>query len=294
MTFTDNILSLKNDHFIRKMDNDKNKTEITYLMGEEESIKSIDPLNLFLKTKDKDKSEAAEDFITLDLETQAVSIDEMSDKANLRVVSAVFYDGKNINSYFLNDYKDSDTLIEKLIEDLLNNLDHNKKRVYVHNLSGFDAMFLIKTLANYRDFKIIKKDDTIISLSVSKLIKDCAGKYIENNITFIDSLNLLPSSLANLGKAFGVSQKGDFDHNRTNKCKNIQDFELIRNELIKYNTQDCIVLHDVLKKFGKLIFELFEVNIEKKATVWLYKFIEVILCRKKLKYLLRMLIYTLN
>ena len=94
-------------------------------------------------------------------------------------------------------------------------------------------MFILKTLALISDkFNICKKDDKIISFTVTRefLTKKKDGKFVKefNRLTFVDSLLLLPSSLKNLGKAFGVEQKGEYDHNKTDACKSYADFENIR------------------------------------------------------------------
>lgn len=96
--------------------------------------------------------------------------------------------------------------------------------------------FTLQTLAEFTEkFKIIKKDDKIISLKVSKSL------FSKNdlNITFLDSLSILPASLAKLGKASEGELKGELDHTKSNKCSSYRDsplaLEAIRKELLNYN-----------------------------------------------------------
>ena len=56
-------------------------------------------------------------------------------------------------------------MILSMLKDLYQNPDNHGKTVYIHNFFSFDSMFLIKALAEFSDkFKIVKKDDKIISL----------------------------------------------------------------------------------------------------------------------------------
>lgn len=128
-------------------------------------------------------------------------------------------------------------------------------------------MFILKSIANISDkFNIIRKEDKIISINVTKEILS-VNESIEIKLTFRDSLLLLPSSLKDLGKGFGVEMKGDFDHNKSDQCLTPEQFEQIRVDLVNYNKQDCLVLHQVLVKFSKLIFDMFSVNIGNISTI---------------------------
>lgn len=91
----------------------------------------------------------------------------------------------------------------------------------------------------------------------------------KNRITldFKDSLLLLPSSLKALAEGFGVECKGDFNHALSDRCTTDAQFEMIRDELLAYNKQDCLVLYQVLEKFSKLIFDMFQVNISGIPTI---------------------------
>lgn len=62
-------------------------------------------------------------------------------------------------------------MLATMIEDLFikyRRVNDDKIYVYVHNFSAFDSIFLLGVLADGYKFKIIKRDDKIISLTVSK------------------------------------------------------------------------------------------------------------------------------
>lgn len=200
LSFTDTIISLCDDEFIRTMEDSK---IITYKNGSQISLVHRQRDVVYVNAVPKVKA-AKFNAITLDLETQ-----RMPDN-DLRVISAVFYDGHIYNTYFINDFTSSADLIAVMLSDLFQPRNSGKI-VYIHNLSGFDGMFLLKALANVAEtFDIVRKDDKIISLTVSR-----GAKKDKVRLIFKDSLLLLPSSLQKLGKAFAVEMKGEFSHLET-------------------------------------------------------------------------------
>jgi hypothetical protein len=72
---------------------------------------------------------------------------------------------------------------------------YDNYNVYIHNLSRFDGIFLLKILANLGQIKPIIHNDKLIYIGF---------KFNNYNITFKDSQQLLLFSLRKLGKAFGV------------------------------------------------------------------------------------------
>ena len=116
------------------------------------------------------------------------------------------------------------------------------------------------------------------------------------SLEFLDSYQLLPSSLKKLAESFGtLTQKGSFPHKfidknnlnyigpvplaqyydlqfKLDEYKLIQDsyphnyFDL-RKEAISYCVDDCISLHQILTKFNKMIFNKFNLNILKYPTI---------------------------
>jgi len=76
-------------------------------------------------------------------------------------------------------------------------------KIYLHNFSNFDGVFLLKHVANLTpNVDLIMKDKKIISIK----IKFGANKY---NITFLDSFLLQPSSLK-IAHSFNVEDKSIF------------------------------------------------------------------------------------
>src|SRR6266478_4771664 len=72
---------------------------------------------------------------------------------------------------------------------------YDNHNVYIHNLSKFDGIFLLKILANLGQIKPLIHHGDLISIGF---------KFNNYNITFKDSQQLLILSLRKLGKAFGV------------------------------------------------------------------------------------------
>ena len=112
-----------------------------------------------------------------------------------------------------------------MILDILNKLivaKYDGYRVYVHNLSNFDALFILDILNRHFSVNIIRNKGPlwVISIKVSKAIKivECGkekSKVI--TLTFYDSYQLLPSSLRKLAIALNANiQKDIFPHNFVN------------------------------------------------------------------------------
>jgi len=161
---------------------------------------------------------------------------------------------------------------------------YDNYKVYIHNLSRFDGIFLLKILANLGQIKPIIHNDRIISI---------AFNYNSYDITFKDSKQLLIGSLRDLGKSFNVNvQKSIFPYdfvneNNLNYIGIIPDFKYfdgissldyncyienyniwnLREEAIKYCEIDCISLYQIIIKFNELIFEHFNINIHKYPTL---------------------------
>jgi len=130
-------------------------------------------------------------------------------KNNVHVAYAIsFFDGENCFSYYLTDYKNSEFMIIQAIKDLMVKKYDNYK-IYIHNLSGFDANFLLKILVNLGEIKPIIHNKKIISITFKM------NGYV---VIFKDSQQMLIGSLKNLAKAFGVeTQKSIFPYNFVNK-----------------------------------------------------------------------------
>lgn len=176
-------------------------------------------------------------------------------------------------------------MIINCIKDLMVRKYDNHK-IYIHNLSGFDANFLLKILANLGTIKPIIHHDTIISINFK------SNGY---EVTFRDSQQLLIGSLRSLAFAFSVEvQKYIFPYSFVNENrlkynghvpefryfdkvskKDYQDYLNsflgrtwnLEAETVKYCVMDCISLHQVMSKFSEMIYNLFEIDINKYPTV---------------------------
>lgn len=77
-------------------------------------------------------------FIFLDIETY---VDD-----GVHVPCCIcFYDGENNFSYFFTEFNSSADMIKACIKDIVIK-KYNNYKIYIHNMSGFDAIFLIKIL----------------------------------------------------------------------------------------------------------------------------------------------------
>lgn len=242
------------DTFIRQVG------EVIYTYVNGELIEKSKPIKVnFIKAINISKTPPKNKIITIDLESKIVSnnADELYEK-NHKVVAASVYDGVNIKSFYLLDYNSS----EELLIDLLTYLKQNKYsgyKVYAHNLSFFDGIFLLKLMPQVFDkVEPIFRDKRFIS------IKATFGK--KRSITFIDSLLLLNSKLDKLAKAFNVERKLDYDLTSLIEGTFIVN-ESNRKDLLNYNVQDCIVLHQVMCAFSNYIYELFKLDISKYPTL---------------------------
>jgi hypothetical protein len=225
-------------------------------------------------------------FITLDIETQTIN-------NVMTPYSICYYDGKKVNSFYLTDYIDSNEMLKDCINSLLIR-KYTGYKIYVHNLSNFDGVFLLKVLSQIDNIHIYPtiKDGKMINI---KLTYDGINQY---NISFRDSYLMLPSSLSKLTKQFNVSNKTIFPYNFINdkfnkninlnyigKVPGIKYFInltqdqyneykynflnnwSLKNETINYCSQDCISLYQVIYKFNSLIFNQYSVNIHKYPTL---------------------------
>lgn len=259
------IRTIKNTHYHFKDD------KIVLNIKENKNTKFI--------SKVKQDNVINQNIITLDLETSSSII---NNEEVLNVISACIYDGENKLSFYLSDYNSSDDMLRYCINYLMIT-KYNGYKVYIHNLSRFDGIFLIKILATMNNSKLIPiiKDDKMIALTL---------KFGKCKITFHDSMLLLPSSLDNLSKAFNVLNKKEifpiywllnnpkfnlgyigtvpemkyFKNITINEYNNyvLERFNKwnFRIELLNYNMIDCIALYEILITFNQLIFEKFSLN----------------------------------
>lgn len=196
-----------------------------------------------------------------------------------------YYDGLNTHLYYLTDFNNSLDMVEKCILDMLTN--YNKYTVYVHNLSNFDSLFIIKMLISSKKIKFepFYKNNKLYSLNLSLLV----NKKI-HSLTFRDSYLLLNTSLRKLAIDFKVpTLKGVFPYTFINGNNldyigelpsynyymndlNYNDYVLltknyisqnwsVKVETLRYLTSDLLCLYEIILKFNDEIFELENINI---------------------------------
>jgi hypothetical protein len=274
LTFRDEWIS--DYKFVRIMDNNKyyfeNNKEILFI--KENKVKFISKLS-----KSKNLSN---NFLVLDIETYI--------KDNILIPFAIsIYDGRKTNSYILTDYKNSEDMIISALKSIMIR-KYNNYKVYVHNLSKFDIIFLLKYLVKVGSINPIIHNKRIISVNLN------FGKDNEYQLHFRDSYLLLLASLRKLGKSFNVeNKKSIFPHffvNENNldyigpvpdikffgkdvkldeyneyKANFINNNWSLKDEAIKYCELDCISLFQIILKFNNMIFNLFNLNIHKYPTL---------------------------
>jgi hypothetical protein len=257
--------------FIRSLNNKK----FTFKDGEL-ILLTIDKSATFISTLKQLKT-LNNKIITFDIETYI--------KNDIMIPYLIkWYDGEIEHSYFLSDFKSSELMIIQSIRDLMIK-KHDNFQIYIHNLSKFDGIFLLKILANLGKIKPIIHHGDLISIGF---------KLNSYNITFKDSLQMLIVSLRNLTKSFGTeTQKSIFPYSFVNEnnldyigevpdfkyfndisineynkyCEKFNNNWNLKNEAIDYCGKDVVSLYQVITKFNNMIFNLFNIVIHKYPTL---------------------------
>jgi DNA polymerase type B, organellar and viral len=240
----------------------------------------------FIKTKKIDKV-MCNTIITMDIETQAID-------GYMWPYCISIYDGKIFKSFYLLDYNNN---IENLVLESIKYLMFEKYsgyKVYIHNFSYFDSIFLLKSLHKLADnINPIMRDGRFI---------DCKFRFNKKYILYFrDSMLLLPTSLKKLSENFKCENKGIFPYNFVNnkynsnikldyigKIPRLKFFDLknissenfknyiltfknnvwnLKHETIKYSELDVKILYDVLIKFNQIIFNKFKIDAFKHPTI---------------------------
>jgi len=280
LTFKDIPDINNNNSFTRIINNQK-----YYFKNGELILKTLKRFTNVLTSLKLDKK-LNNKFLTLDIKTQTIN--------NIMIPYCIcIFDGKISKSFYLTDYKNSQEMLIFAINFLLKR-KYNGYKVYVHNLSNFDGIFLMNIFSSIDNIKILPtlKDGKMINI---KLSYDNINAY---QISFRDSYLMLPSSLKSLAKQFNVANKTIFPYNfvndKFNKNINLNYISKVpafkyfinltldqyneyskyfnnnwslRNETINYCQQDCISLYQVIYKFNNLIFDKYQLNIYKFPTL---------------------------
>lgn len=221
-------------------------------------------------------------FLTMDLETRTIN-------NILKPYCVSIFDGKIKSSFFLDDFNSTDSMLSESVKYLMIRKYH-QMRVYLHNFSNFDSIFMINTLQklSVKSLKPNRRNGKLID------VKFFFGKNYF--IHFRDSYLLLPKSLKKLSLSFGLSKKGDFPHKFLDNSNielnysglvpsrdffyNLSESEYkeylklykdkvwnLKSEAIKYCEQDVITLYKIIEVFNEKIFKNFKVNIDRYPTL---------------------------
>lgn len=194
-------------------------------------------------------------------------------------------------TFYITEYSDHKDMLIACIKSLMQRKYHTYK-VYLHNFSNFDGIFLFNILIELSsDIKPIINDGKFINIT----FKYNNSKY---NLYFRDSFLMLPLSLRKLAKSFNVEEKSIFPYRfvniayvYNNYVGDVPPFEYfddlnldqykdyvthiknsgkewnLREETIKYCIQDCVTLYQVLDSFFKENFENSRVNPSKYVSL---------------------------
>jgi len=279
LEFTDTLIEKgKLNSFIRKVKNQ----EYIFIDGNL-IVKKIQKQTKFIN-KIISQSFMSKNFVTMDLETRTID-------GNMTPYCISIYDGKKSISYYLSDFKNPDLMLISSLKYLMKP-KYNNYKVYIHNFSFFDAIFLLRIFSELTIFPIkpIMRDGRIIDLKFSFEFNN--NKFV---LFFRDSYLLLPSSLRKLAINFNVENKGVFPYAFVNDNKvplvyngSVPDYKYfsnisieeynkyknsfnnnwcLRGETIKYCEQDCKTLYQIINSFQKKIFLLFRLDILKYPTL---------------------------
>jgi hypothetical protein len=138
---------------------------------------------------------------------------------------------------------------------------HNAKHyvVYMHNLGGFDGIFIIKALTSLStiksdDLKCIFRNGSIYEIKYRK-------------ICFRDSLKLLLSPLKSLAKSFGIKIPTEtFDYNLLFDINNLTHI-FTKTNIRNYNISDVVILDKVLKIVRKELDVSFNIELNECITL---------------------------
>lgn len=223
-----------------------------------------------------------------DVIISAFDIEAYSDKLSngIFIAYAVGYinPNKEVYTYYLSDFENSKDMLKKCLIDMLLSKPQ-LGTVYVHNLSRFDTFFIDPIILNDCDIigkYLYNKDGKVLSIKVS--FKTGKGSFI-----FRDSILMTQGSLLSLALNFNSSIiKKNFPHNYVTRLRlnyigikpdmsyyenisleeynSIPDNWNLREELLKYLTNDLSSLQDIMVKFAEDIYKLEGLNITNIAT----------------------------
>lgn len=266
------------EHFTRIFK--KGQQKVYYKNGQVKLIVT-DKATRLLKTIKPSKS-IKSNIITMDIET-------ILKNGSMTPYSISIYDGETAWSYYLLEYPNAENMIKHALSSLFVR-KYNNHKIYMHNLSKFDSVFLLRLLESMDNIttRLTRNNGKIINLNIRY-----NNKY---NLSIRDSLLLLPSSLRKLAKSFNTEEQykgtfpilflGNIEPNYIGPVTYFKYFKDItfeeyqeylgnypnniwslKDETIKYCEMDCISLYNVLCNFNLLIFDHFQLNIVNYPTL---------------------------
>ena len=196
-----------------------------------------------------------------------------------------FFDGKNTQSFYLTDFESSDDMLLALIKSVMIP-KYTGFKVYFHNFSRFDGVFLVKLLAKLGKLSILYRSGNFLKIT----LKYDNGYYLH----FFDSLLLLPSSLRKLGQSFDVNvTKSYYPYDFPSRSRllydgpvpsfhyfqrdlSLHDYNLkfhnqeswnLKSETLLYLNTDLISLFQIISKYTQSLISLYKVDVTKRPTV---------------------------
>lgn len=154
-------------------------------------------------------------------------------------VAIGFYDGERYYDFIQS--SESDDVTWRFLEFLS---QYPGARLFAHNAADFDNKFILDCL---------KKHNQTIKFSggMAKLV------WVENDISFEDSYLMIGRGLTACCQVFGVEQKLNWDHSKTERPYKMRptDFEKFRS----YLKRDVLALTEVLDKFCRKVLDYFNI-----------------------------------
>jgi hypothetical protein len=281
------------DSFIRMIKSDNNANYLLISNGKVVNVE-YEIITKFIKTLKK-HSRLNKKFATFDIETYKNSVDGSLDWSIPYAVG--FYNGKKTYKYYLTNYKDSEDMLVACLKTLITNC--NGRKVYAHNLSGFDINLIFLILHKHFTVTDINSiDNRIISITAAlKVDGDSEAQKSAPKIIFRDSNKLIPGSLKSLGKSYNVEVVKDIfpykfvnpdnllyngplpdikyfnqdpetikAYNQISKTRKKYNWSL-RGETMKYLDKDLISLYQIVDKVWEDTYAVYGLNIGEFQTI---------------------------